>query len=138
MPRSKKPSVIEKLFNDKWDAKHQYLKGSSIVTLTEVAEAITAAGELSSLNPANFFKDFIRNRSSATKNWPQSVWKHGFTARQVTGDGNAFEFIKAPPGQSKPFPTSVGAYPRDPNAPKYILQSVSLPLAARVLGRQDE
>lgn len=137
MSASKKTSVIEKLFNDKWDAKHQVLKGSPIVTLKELTVAIKAASDLSPLNPANFFKDFIRVRSSANKNWPKSVWESGFVALQVTGGGNVFEFVKVSPNQAEPFPP-LGAYPRDPNARRYTLQSLSLPLAARLLGRKDE
>lgn len=58
-------------------------------------------------------------------------------AQQVTGGGNVFEFVKVSPDQAEPFPP-LGAYPRDPNARRYTLQSVSLPLAARLLGRKDE
>lgn len=144
MSPSKKLSIIEKLFFDKWNAQTQSFKGSPIVTLKEIGDAIrwhnkqNPDDKLSDRNPANFFKDFIRNRASANANWPQSVWQEKYTARQTTGGGNVFEFIKAPTDQSEPFPSFVHTYPRDPNAPRHSLQSVSLPILARLFGQQHE
>lgn len=138
---SKKVPIIEDLFFTRWDASTASLAGPPIVTLAELQRAIRQHNQqhpdaqLSEKNPANFFKDFIRNRTSANANWPRSVWRHNYTARQITGEGNVFEFVQAATGQADPFPSS---YPRDPEYRRYSLQSVSLPLLARLLGRQEE
>jgi hypothetical protein len=141
MARSNKTSVIETLFDKRWQGSRKPLS-KSIVTLAEVQEAIRAHNranprdKLSTRNPANFFKDFIRKRASANQNWPQAVLNKGYTARQVTGKGLCFEFIKLAPGQVDPFPS--GAIAPNPQAPVHRIQSASMPIASRRLGRKDE
>lgn len=87
------------------------------------------------INPYAFMKDFLRSRNR-NENWPAEILEAGFTARQVTGRGRVFEFIRVPPGQTKPFPLTVPTPPADAIAHK--ISSVSLPLASRRLGRTDE
>jgi hypothetical protein len=92
---------------------------------------------LSNRNPANFFKDFIRKKRSANQNWPVTVWERGYTARQVTGNNACFEFVPILPDQEFPFPESVIPAPSS-KTPRHRVESASLPLASRKLGRSDE
>ena len=115
-----------------------------MVTLKDAQVAIQAynnsippgAKPLSTSNPANFFKDFIRHRNSANANWPTHIWRAGYTGRQVTGNNFCFEFIPVKPGQTEPFPSPF----RDPDVttPRHQIENASLPLASRQLGRTDE
>ncbi len=141
MPKSKKTSVIEALFDARWQGRGKPLR-DPVVTLVQVQDAIRKfnrtkpAKKLSTKNPANFLKDFIRKKKSANENWPASVLKRGYTARQTTGEGLCFEFVKLDPGQSEPFPET-GVRP-SANDPTHRIQSASMPLASRRLGRKDE
>lgn len=92
---------------------------------------------MSSKNPANFFKDFLRKQKSANKNWPNTVLQDGYTAVQVTSEGRCFEFIPLLPGQAMPFPMDVVPGP-DKKTRRHKVESLSLPLASRRLGRTDE
>lgn len=83
---SQKTSIIEQFFNERWDPATSTLTNPS-VTLNEVAEAINRHNrvhpnvpgqpktELSPRNPANYLKDFIRQRRSGNRNWPRSVFE---------------------------------------------------------------
>jgi len=134
---SQKTAIIEDLFDQRWQADTGSL-ADPMVTLAQVAAAIAEhETALSPKNPANFFKDLIRNRRSANANWPQSVLDRGYTARQVTSRGNCFEFTPLQPGQALPFPRS-GIHEPGPDVPLRQLQSASMPLASRRLGRSDE
>jgi len=67
---SAKPEIFERIFTKLWNSATNALS-RSIVTLADVQEAIREQyvahrrSVLSDRNPANFFKDFIRNRRSA-------------------------------------------------------------------------
>ena len=141
MPKSEKTTIIEALFDKRWKGPGKPLSGP-IVTLDHVQKALTdhnranPSHRLSTRNPANFFKDFIRKRRSANANWPPSVLKRGFTARQVTGKGQCFEFVLLPPGQKEPFPAGA-IHPRK-KTPTHDMQSASMPIASRRMGRRDE
>lgn len=138
---SKKTFVIERLFYERWNADTQSLS-RNLVTLSELLAAIQAHNLehpellLSERNPANFFKDFIRMSKSANENWPATVLASGFTGRQVTGGSNCFEFVLLPLGQTVPFPND-SLKPGDSVA-RHSIESISLPLASRRLGRADE
>lgn len=137
-----KADVIEKLFFDKSRWSGNDLK-NPIVTLDEISKAIVDYNHKhrtkhSTRNPANFFKDFIRNRTRANLNWPAALRKRRFSARQITGGGNAFIFEPYTAGQEDPFPETIGRYADIHRAPAFKIQSVSLPIMARLLGRQDE
>jgi hypothetical protein len=137
-----KTEIIESIFRARFNPQTRSLS-SSLVTLTDVSEAIHVYNRahpdstMSTRNPANFFKDFIRNRASAERNWPQYVREQGFTARQVTEIGNCFEFVPLPEGRTEAFPAAPFSSPR-PETPRHLIESVSLPLASRRLGRNDE
>lgn len=136
---SYKKGVVEWLFRQRWDPVSQTLS-NSLVTLENVAEAIRAYNaqtgtNYSDRNPANFFKDFVRKAAFGQRNWPESAWSAGYTARQVTGHGRCFEFVPAAPGQSQPFVPVPGP---TPTTPRYQIATASLPLTSRRLGRSDE
>ncbi len=143
MAKSKKTAVVEYLFNQLWDEESRSLE-RTLVTLNDLQAAINhinslAADEsdkLSTRNPANFIKDFIRNRESANRNFPKSVADSGFTLRQLTGENKAFEFIPYVEGQIAPFPEEQ-LVEREQNQ-LHLIETVSLPLTSRRLGRRDE
>lgn len=137
--KSKKTPYIEALFNDRWDSITGSFKGPSIVTLADVKHYLDSpppgAQLLSSSNPANFFKDFTRRIESANLNWPQSVTARGFTANQVTTQGACFDFVPIPSGQAQPF-VAAGAFAT--SLTPHFIESASMPVASRGLGRSDE
>lgn len=141
MSPSKKTSVIEAIFNSRWNPRTKSLSDPQ-VTLEVVEEAIRLHNsqhpdqKLSTRNPANFFKDFIRKKSSANSYWPKSVLSHGYTARQVTGKNLCFEFMPLARGQTAAFPVSSYAPTRVTQT--HSIQSSSMSLASRRLGRSDE
>ncbi|WP_233193133.1 hypothetical protein [Acidimangrovimonas sediminis] len=135
---SLKTSVIEYLFDKYWDADRGILT-KSLMSLDDVAQAIRecnamSGASLSDRNPANFLKDLQRG-ANASKNWPAPVAAKGFTAIQRTGEGECFEFIPYRPGQTEPFPDDFKV--RD-DAPRFPVQSISIPLVTKSLGRSDE
>ena len=112
------------------------------MSLDDVSDGIDAyniahGATHSTNNPANFFKDFIRVRLRANANWPSSVLRAGYTGRQLTEGGACFEFVALTEGQTEAFPPVDFAQPSD-STPRYQIESVSLPLASRRLGRKDE
>lgn len=142
MPTSYKQKVIEALFNSRWDPITGMLSRSE-VTLEDVSVAIQAYNaslpangrRISTRNPANFFKDIIR-REIAFRHWPNSVVQRGFTGRQITGDGMCFEFVPLPVGQTVAF---LPWMPKvSSTTPRRVIESASMPLVSRRLGRKDE
>lgn len=134
MPVSQKPAVIEWVYNSLLDPGTGTLV-RSVVTSDDVIKGIQATGaNLSTKNPANFIKDVIRGHG-ASGMWPQSLKEARIGGRQVTGDGNIFEFVPYEEGQTDPFPTRFGYHP---GVAKYQIQSISVPLATKALGRDDE
>lgn len=140
--RSNKSEIIEKLFDARWDPVTSTL-ANALVTLEHVVDAIREHSashpdrRLSDRNPANFFKDFVRKKASANKNWPASVLVRGYTGRQVTGDNACFEFVRLTEGETVAFPPISLAGPGS-QTPRHRIESTSLPLASRRLGRADE
>ena len=111
----------------------------TVATFKDVGDAIrycnTKYGNtLKSDNPANFMKDLLRG-GHASRNWPERLKQLKITGRQVTGEERIFEFIPYPEGQAEAFPN-----PFEPagNEPEFVVQSLSLPLTTKSLGRQDE
>ena len=131
-PQSDKTIVIEKLFFDRWNGA---ALSSPLIKLRDIQLCIEKHKvKLSLLNMANFFKDLIRIRKSANSNWPASVLQNRYSARQVTGDGNCFEFIKMLPDQKEPFPEFL-----PPASPvEHCVQSLSVSALAKKFGRNDE
>ena len=138
MPRSEKPPVVEYIYKSLVDPITGRLT-RTIVTNEDVVNAINWCREnlglnLSAKNPANFIKDIIRGKSAASM-WPESLKQARVSARQVTGYGNVFEFVPYLDGQVEPFPDNFGYHA---GVQKHRIQSVSMPLASKALGRDDE
>lgn len=89
---------------------------------------------LSSSNPANFMKDLLRGRN-ASANWPSSLTAIGITGRQLKGGNRIFEFVPFSDKQTEPFPN---VFELSGNEQTFTLQSLSLPLTTKSLGRVDE
>ncbi|MAL38468.1 MAG: hypothetical protein CMO04_01100 [Thalassospira sp.] len=110
------------------------------MTMADVTAAIRHCNKvygsnLSTNNVANFMKDIVRGRG-ASSNWPESVASLRYTAVQRTGrDKRVFEFIPYSEGQVEPFPD---IYLPGPQTEEFPLQSISMTLASKSLGRQDE
>lgn len=133
MAKSKKTVVIDHL----WDVLSA--EERRIATIKDVGDAIRHCNKLHDLglsenNPANFMKDLLRG-SSASENWPARLADMRITGRQVKGENRVFEFVDYAPDQTEPFPN-----PFEPlgDENQVILQSVSLPLTTKSLGRADE
>lgn len=138
MPRSQKPQVIERIYDTLVDPKSGKLT-RTVVTSTDVVEAISWCNAnrgttLSDKNPANFMKDVIRGQG-ASGMWPKRLHELRVGGRQVTGDGNIFEFVPYEEGQTEAFPQVFGYHE---GVPRHEIQSVSMPLASKALGRDDE
>ncbi|MCR6645865.1 MAG: hypothetical protein NVV62_15755 [Terricaulis sp.] len=132
-----KNHVFEALFAKRYDATSKTLS-EPMVTLQAVSDAIAqtnAAGltELSTRNPANFIKDYLRS-AARNKNWPDSIRDAGYTARQRTGEGRCFEFVPLAEGED-PFPDD---FQPQPGQSSFVLETLSLPLATREIVREDE
>ncbi|GAB5478260.1 MAG: hypothetical protein Marn2KO_17270 [Marinobacter nauticus] len=131
---SEKTIAIEHLYDTVF-----LLQGRSTVRLTDVVDSILFCNKhfgtgLSTKNPANFFKDFIRGENSSA-NWPKRLTTARMTARQLTGNSFAFEFIPFAKDQTEAFPER---FPPSPEVVTIPIQTVTLNLAARELGRRDE
>lgn len=135
---SAKTAIIERLFDAWFDAETGRLS-RTLVTFADIQAAIRDSGvDLSDANPANFWKDLIRN-PRANENWPASVLRRGYTGADAIGQGPraSFSFVPLPAGQESPFvapPTPTEGQ----RAAAHPVQSLSLPLAAKALGRRDE
>jgi len=130
---SKKTPVVEYLY-DKLSA-----EGRTVVLIDDVSNAIryfkdNKGLELSDNNPANFMKDLLRGMN-ASSNWPEALAQKRITGQQQTGESRIFEFIPFKEGQTEPFPN-----PFEPSGveQEFVVQSLSLPLATKSLGRSDE
>jgi len=113
--------------------------GRRTVSFDDLSKAIRHCNDnrgtsLSPNNPANFLKDLLRG-SNPSRNWPQRLADMRITAKQAKGENRVFEFIDYAVNQSEPFPNpfEIGLE----EAP-LTLQSVSLPLTSKSLGRTDE
>lgn len=136
---SKKTSVIEWLFfNRNYDASTGTLHTAN-VTRDDIADAIRQTrGGLSTNNTANFWKDLTRGGAAAlSKNWPARVSNLGFGGTDGIGHGptTAFRFVRVPQGQAAPAYDFANFDATLPVAP---LQSLSMPVAMRSLGRPSE
>lgn len=130
---SKKTPVVEYIY-DKLTS-----EGRTVALFDDVANAIRYFQDhkglvLSDNNAANFMKDLLRGMH-ASANWPKKLADLGVTGKQQTGEKRIFEFVPYAPGQAEPFPN-----PFEPTGDEeeFVIQSLSLPLATKVLGRTDE
>jgi hypothetical protein len=138
MARSEKPDVIDRIYDTLLDPATGTLS-RRIVTNEDIQQAIewcraNLGSKLSPRNPANFMKDIVRGKGASSM-WPERLKALRITGRQVTGDGKVFEFVDYAPGQIDPFPS---AFEYDATVWRHDLQSVSMPLATKELGRDDE
>lgn len=136
---SEKTPVIEWIFfNLKYDEVTDEVV-DPIVTFRDLARGIAETGvELSLNNPANFWKDLTRS-ATRDSNWPATVLAKGYTGRDAIGQaqGASFEFVKIADGQKTPFEHEELRFrPREVLSQR--VQSLSIPLAMRALGRRDE
>lgn len=134
---SEKTPVIEYLFSKRFDEKTKSLR-NPVVSKADVSRAIRATrAPLSTDNPANFFKDIVRSKRR-NDHFPESVLARGYTAEQFVSDRNCFRFIPLPKGQVAAF----ADLEPDPDLLEFDaihpIQSISLPLASRRMGRSDE
>lgn len=90
--------------------------------------------DLSPKNPANFIKDVIRGKN-ASQMWPRAAKTRRWSAVQITGDGDCFEFVPYSPEQKEPFEDRF-RYRSD--VVRHRVQSLSIPTATKGLGRNDE
>lgn len=137
MPSSKL-AVIEHIFDQLYDPVSGKLS-RTLVTFEDVVAAIRYCNNagltnLSDKNPANFLKDVIRGEN-ANQNWPAKLIKLRFTARQSPGNRQVFEFVPFESGQQVPFPDK---YKASSTISRHRIQTISLPLASKKLGRRDE
>ena len=130
---SQKTVVVDHL----WDVLSK--QGRTVATFDDVGAAIrhcnaTLGNTLKADNLANFMKDLLRG-GNASKNWPIRLSEMRITGRQVTGDDRVFEFIPFDDGQAEAFPN-----PFEPSGTEteFVIQSISIPLTTKSLGRQDE
>lgn len=134
---SEKPAIFRYLFDRRYNWETRTFT-SITVTNDEIQDAIVHLREegitLAATNPANFLKDFLRS-PNRNGQWPQEIAEAGFTARQSYSDGRVFDFVPYVDGQIVPFPDDF-TLPSDPILHK--IETVSLPSAARALGRPDE
>lgn len=135
---SQKPKVIERVYEMLVDPVSGELT-RTVVTNNDVSRAIewcnaNHGSTLSKNNPANFIKDVIRG-PNANQMWPEALKAKRVTARQVTGQGNIFQFVPYAHGQVDAFPDRFGFHP---GVPRHKVQTVSVPLATKALGRNDE
>jgi hypothetical protein len=136
MSISKKTKVFEILY--------EQVSGRSrpwTVTNEEVAAAIAERNKslarnkpLSKNNPANFLKDFIR-KPTCNANWPEKLKTARITARQRYGSKQVLEFVPYEDEDTVPFPDRF-----EPTSDMRVVEveSLSIPGAARELGRKDE
>ncbi|MDW9463588.1 hypothetical protein GOA57_27445 [Sinorhizobium meliloti] len=139
--QSKKPEVIEIVYDrliggDTWPVERRLIVDRSMLegAIIERNRRHSAEKPLSTGNPANFLKDFIRKKT-CNRNWPKRLLRQRITARQVYGNEQVFEFVPFPPGDIEPFPDRFDPIP---GLPVFRFESLSIPLEARKLGRQDE
>lgn len=138
MTKSQKPIVIERIYQNLLKKDGSGLS-RTIVTNDDVVEAIiwckdNNGSSLSANNPANFLKDIIRG-NNASGMWPESLKCARIGARQVTGNGRVFEFAPYAKDQIEPFPDRFGFHAA---VERHSIQSVSMPMASKALGRDDE
>jgi hypothetical protein len=132
---SKKTKVIEHLFFTRYNPKHG-LTGDPVVTFDEIRQAIQNTGVgLKTDNLANFWKDLTR--TDPEKLWPPSVRNAGFSGEDAIGDksGASFRFVKN--GTQNTGRRPVLPSPKALKA-EIKLESVSMPMAMKSLGRTDE
>lgn len=135
---TEKPKVIEHLFSARYDPTTGTVK-DPVVNSDDLVTAIdhcnkTFGTDLSTKNPANFLKDYLRS-PKRNEVWPAALTAARYTARQKYREKRVFAFVPYAAGQSEPFPDP---FVLPDEAPRHLIEAVSLPSDARALGRSDE
>lgn len=126
---SDKTAVVERLYDN------LTAKGQMVAIFSDVREAMQQCGSpLSDDNIANFMKDIVRSNNASTI-WPKRLTALRIGGRQRVGEDRILEFIPFESWQTDPFQNSFTANTSSTPIP---VQSISLPLPARSLGRKDE
>lgn len=136
-----KSAIILRIFESRWDQGSGTLS-DPVVTIQDIADtkdAMKASGaDVSGIRTNSlysFFKDFVRKSDYGNRHWPAAILLRRFTGRQRTGKGACFEFTPMLPGREMAFvPIAV---PND-QTPRHQIESASMPLASRRLGRVGE
>lgn len=140
---SAKTAVLEHLFFvTKGFVAGQQIQ-APVVTFNEINAAIGAMHAQGDrrlkldANRANFYKDITRHNPNTV--WPTSVLQAGYTGDDAIGQGAGacFLFKPLPPGQTVAFADPLAPSNTALTAP-IILESVSMPIATKALGRKDE
>jgi hypothetical protein len=141
--QKRKTVIIERLFDRRWNTRSKSLT-NELVTIDDLRAEIDRFDRKvpKGLEPFDaryniyaFFKDFVRVAARANRNWPESISRRGYTARQETGGGKSFRFIRIPVGQTTPFIEPPSTYPRLKSQEcRFKLQSLSLDLETRLVG----
>ena len=104
----------------------------------DVRRGIESTGvSIKSDNVPNFWKDLNRRGAkSLNRNWPESVFRAGFTGADAIGSGAGacFSFVPVPAGQVTPFVDDLIYTPME----RVKLQSLSMPRTMKALGRPSE
>jgi len=134
MPSDKLP-VIERI----WEMLEKEGKGRRTVYFEDVRKAISYCNSKDNKrrsvnNLANFMKDLVRS-DAASGNWPDALKALRIGARQRVGKDRVFEFRDYAADDIEPFPNR---YSPKPDDLPVVVQSLSLPLASKALGRRDE
>lgn len=136
MSRSRKTPVIKWLFEQRFDATTGELS-DPVVTFDDIREGIHATqAPLSTSNPANFWKDLVRKPGSLLRAWPPEVLDAGYYGTDAIGDADQASFKFVPADEVDLYADTVTFDPD--NVPVASVQSLSMPLAMKALGRQDE
>lgn len=139
MAASEKTKIIERIFETLYDETIKEFT-RTLVTSEDVQEAKRYCAEHHGTklkldgNPYNFMKDIVRGKS-ASRIWPQRLKDLGIGGVQRTGDGAIFEFVHGIEGALDSLDEDFRPSESTPNFP---VQSLSLPLASKALGRTDE
>ncbi|SFQ64531.1 hypothetical protein SAMN03159489_04619 [Pseudomonas sp. NFPP07] len=139
MAVSEKTIIIERIFDTLYDEKTKTFS-RTLVSAADVQDAKRYCAEHHGIkmklngNPFNFMKDIVRGKS-ASKIWPQRLKDLEIGGVQRTGDGAIFEFVHGMAGALDSLDEDF--LPSD-STPSFPVQSLSLPLASKALGRTDE
>jgi hypothetical protein len=139
MAISEKTIVIEHIFDKLYDAETGTFS-RTVVTSEDIQDAKRYCAEHFGIkakvegNHYNFMKDIVRGKS-ASKIWPQRLKDLNIGGLQKTGDGSVFEFVHGVAGALDSLDEDFLPSEATPSFP---VQSLSLPLASKELGRTDE
>jgi len=139
MAVSEKTIIIERIFDTLYDESTESFS-RTVVTAADVQDAKRFCAEHHGIkmkldgNPFNFMKDIVRGKS-ASKIWPQRLKDLQIGGVQRTGDGAIFEFVHGIEGALDSLDED---FLPSESTPSFPIQSLSLPLASKALGRTDE